>query len=234
MADGNVQVKKSDLSVRVVSAIGMLAVAGLCLWAGGAVWAIFVMLIATGLLWEWRRLVAAFEPSPIGRGLWNVGGIIYIGFAAAMLLFLRSDLFGTGPLLCVLSMVIATDVGAYFAGRTIGGPKIAPSISPSKTWAGLAGGIAGASLAYGAFGQISGDFAGIGQPHAFDLTLGTGALTAVVAQAGDFFESWMKRRAGVKDSGNLLPGHGGLFDRVDGLLAVLFVLGVLLALRSAI
>jgi phosphatidate cytidylyltransferase len=234
MADGNVQVKKSDLGVRVVSAIGMLAVAGLCLWAGGVVWAIFVMLIATGLLWEWRRLVTAFEPSPIGRGLWNVGGIIYIGFAAAMLLFLRSDLFGTGPLLCLLSMVIATDVGAYFAGRAIGGPKIAPSISPSKTWAGLAGGIAGASLAYGAFGQISGDFAGIGQPHALDLTLGTGALTAVVAQTGDFFESWMKRRAGVKDSGNLLPGHGGLFDRVDGLLAVLFVLGVLLAMRSAI
>lgn len=234
MAAAEVQVKKSDLGVRVVSAVGMLAVAGLCVWAGGLVWAIFVMLIAMGLLWEWRRLVAAFESSPAKRGLWNVGGIIYIGFAAAMLLFLRSDLFGTGPLLCVLSMVIATDIGAYFAGRAIGGPKIAPSISPSKTWAGLAGGVVGASLAYAAFGQISGDFAGLGQPHAFDVTLGTGALTAVVAQIGDFFESWMKRRAGVKDSGNLLPGHGGLFDRVDGLLAVLFVLGVLLAVRSAI
>ncbi|MET0589228.1 MAG: phosphatidate cytidylyltransferase [Novosphingobium sp.] len=234
MADAKVQAKRSDFGIRVVSAIGMLTVAGLCVWAGGLVWAIFVLAIAMGLLWEWRRLVAGFEPNPMKLGLWNVGGIIYIGFAAAMLLFLRSDLFGTGPLLCVLSMVIATDIGAYCAGRTIRGPKIAPSISPSKTWAGLAGGIVGASLAYGAFGQISGDFAGIGQPHAFDLTLATGALTAVVAQAGDFFESWMKRRAGVKDSGNMLPGHGGLFDRVDGLLAVLFVLGVLLAVGSAI
>jgi phosphatidate cytidylyltransferase len=226
--------KKSDLGVRVVSAIGMLALAGICLWAGGLVWAIFVMVIAVGLLWEWRRLVAAFEPRLLKLALWNVGGIVYIGFAAAMLLYLRNDFFGTGPLLCVLSMVIATDVGAYFAGRAIGGPKIAPAISPSKTWAGLVGGMVGASLAYAAFGRISGDFAGMGQPHALDLSLGTGALTAVVAQAGDFFESWMKRKAGVKDSGRLLPGHGGLFDRVDGLLAVLFVLGVLLAIRSGI
>lgn len=232
MADAEVQVKKSDLGVRAVSAVGMLAVAGLCLWAGGAVWAIFVMLVAMGLLWEWRRLVSAFGPSPVKLGLWNVGGIIYIGFAAATMLYLRSEPFGTGPLLCVLSMVIATDIGAYFAGRALGGPKIAASISPSKTWAGLAGGIVGASLAYSAFGRISGDFAPFGQPHALDATLAAGTLTAVVAQAGDFFESWMKRRAGVKDSGRLLPGHGGLFDRVDGLLAVLIVLGVLRAFAA--
>ena len=132
MAGGELPVKKSDLGVRVVSAIGMLAVAGLAVWAGGMARAILVMLIAMGLLWEWRRLVGAFVPSPVMRGLWNVGGIIYIGFAAAMLLFLRSDLFGTGPLLCVLSMVIATDIGAYFAGRTIGGPKIAPFLKTSS------------------------------------------------------------------------------------------------------
>jgi phosphatidate cytidylyltransferase len=234
MAGGETQVKNADLGVRVVSAIGMLAVAGLSLWAGGLLWASFVMLVAMGLLWEWRRLVAAFEADPVKRGLWNVAGIVYIGFAAAMLLFMRSELFGVGPLLCLLAMVIATDIGAYFAGRAIGGPKIAPAISPSKTWAGLGGGIIGASLAYAAYGQLSGEFAAVSQPYALQLTVGSGALTAVVAQAGDFFESWMKRRAGVKDSGRLLPGHGGLFDRVDGLLAVLFVLGVLMAIRSAI
>lgn len=234
MADGEAQLKRSDLGLRVVSAIAILAVAGVALWAGGLLWGAFVMLVATGLLWEWRRLVAAFEPRPTRRGLWNVAGIIYIGFAAAMLLFMRSELFGVGPLLCVLAMVIATDIGAYFAGRAIGGPKIAPAISPSKTWAGLGGGIVGATLVYAGFAHLSGELAALGRAYAFNLTVGSGALTAIVAQTGDFFESWMKRRAGVKDSGRLLPGHGGLFDRVDGLLAVLFVLGVLMAIRSAI
>jgi len=185
-------------------------------------------------LWEWRRLVSRYENNPVRRGLWNTGGVIYIGVAAAMLLFLRSELFGAGAVLCVLGMVIATDVGAYFAGRAIGGPKIAPAISPSKTWAGLGGGVIGASLAYAAYGQLTGELAATGATDAIMVCLGTGAITAVVAQSGDFFESWMKRRAGVKDSGHLIPGHGGLFDRVDGLLAVLFVLGLLMVIRTAI
>lgn len=234
MAEGNVPAKNSDLGVRVVSAVVMLAVAGASLWAGALLWAVFVMVVAMGLLWEWRRLVGAFQPDPVKRGLWNTAGILYIGMAAAMLLFMRSDAVGLGPLLCLLAMVIATDIGAYFAGRTIGGPRIAPSISPSKTWAGLGGGIVGASLVYAAYGRLTGESAAVSQLYALQLALGTGMLTAVVAQAGDFFESWMKRRAGVKDSGRLLPGHGGLFDRVDGLLAVLFVLGVLMAVRAII
>jgi len=233
MADGNVRPRNSDLRVRVVSAVVMLAVAGAALWLGDLVWAIFVMLVAMGLLWEWRRLVGGFETDAVKRGLWNTAGIVYIGISAAMLLFLRSELFGIGAVLCVLAMVIATDIGAYFAGRTIGGPKIAPAISPSKTWAGLGGGIIGASLAYAAYGQFTGELHTISAPSALAVSLGSGAITAVVAQSGDFFESWMKRRAGVKDSGRLLPGHGGLFDRVDGLLAVLFVLGVLMVIRSA-
>jgi phosphatidate cytidylyltransferase len=122
--------------------------------------------------------------------------------------------------------VVATDVGAYFAGRAIGGPKIAPAISPSKTWAGLGGGIVGASLV----GWIGARLVGAGEGDELftgltDIIL-FGVLVAVIAQAGDFFESWMKRRAGVKDSGKLIPGHGGLFDRLDGLLAVLFVIAL--------
>lgn len=234
MAGGNMRARNSDLGVRVASAGVMLAVAGAALWVGGLVWLAFVMLVAMGLLWEWRRLVGAFEADPVRRGLWNTGGIVYIGVSAAMLLFLRSELFGIGAVLCVLAMVIATDVGAYFAGRSIGGPKIAPAISPSKTWAGLGGGIVGASLAYAAYGQFTGELPTVSAIEAFSVSLGTGAITAVVAQAGDFFESWMKRRAGVKDSGQLIPGHGGLFDRADGLLSVLFVLGVLMVIRSAI
>ena len=120
----------------------------------------------------------------------------------------------------LVALVIATDIGAYFTGRAFGGPKIARRISPSKTWSGLVGGMLAAGLvalvpAYA--------FA-----HGMKLDLSTlvatfllGMTAAVVAQVGDFFESWMKRRAGVKDSSGLIPGHGGLLDRIDGLLAVL-------------
>jgi phosphatidate cytidylyltransferase len=125
-------------------------------------------------------------------------------------------------------MVIATDIGAYFAGRTIGGPKIAPRISPSKTWAGLLGGICGASLIAAIPLYLHWRGSGASSPE-FDWpkAIAIGTVVAIVAQAGDFFESSMKRRAGTKDSGNILPGHGGLFDRLDGLLAVMFLGGLL-------
>ncbi|MBW8754311.1 MAG: phosphatidate cytidylyltransferase [Sphingomonadales bacterium] len=234
--------KKSDLGVRMLSAMVMLAVAGGALWLGGWFWTGFVTLVALGVAWEWRSLVVGFVHSPIVRGLWNFAGLIYIGVAAAALTWLRAAQDGRiDAVLVPVGAVIATDIGAYFMGRAIGGPKIAPAISPSKTWAGLVGGIVGASVVIlattyhqyeidlGMQQRISGSeyappiaplpIPAFHWPTAVVLS----ACIAIVAQAGDFFESWMKRRAGVKDSGRLLPGHGGLFDRVDGLLAVMFV-----------
>lgn len=205
---------KSDLAVRTASAVVMVAVAGIALWLGGGVWALFVGLVAAGVLLEWSKLVMAFVPGLAARLLWHLGGLGYVGLGAIALLFLRSPAFGPRPVLIVVGTVIAVDVWAYFFGRKFGGAKIAPAISPSKTWSGLVGGILGASVVM--YVTHPGDWR-------FALA---GAPVAVVAQAGDFFESWMKRRAGVKDSGNLLPGHGGLFDRVDGLIAVLFALGL--------
>jgi phosphatidate cytidylyltransferase len=144
------------------------------------------------------------------------------------------------PTIMLIAGVIGTDVGAYFAGWTLGGPKIAPRISPSKTWSGLLGGMVGAGLMMiaiqAAIYAFRGGNAGGGDVY---LTYGwqrlalTGAALAVVAQIGDFFESWMKRRAGVKDSGGLIPGHGGLFDRTDGLIAVAFVAGLITVSQSA-
>lgn len=222
-------VKKSDLPVRTASAVVMVTVAGLALWFGGWLWAVFVGAIASGVLWEWRGLVRGFVATPMQQTLWNIGGIVYIGFATAMLLFLRSEFFPVIASVSVILAVIGTDVGAYFAGRTIGGPKIAPSISPSKTWAGLLGGMVGATLAFAGLMAFQYETSGAGPQPAWSEAVFFGCFTAVVAQAGDFFESWMKRRAGVKDSGKLIPGHGGLFDRVDGLLAVVFVGGILVA-----
>jgi phosphatidate cytidylyltransferase len=224
--------KKSDLGTRTLSAVVMLAVTGAALWLGSWWWIGLVIVVAGGVLYEWRRLVRGFALRASAEALWTLAGILYLGIAVAMLMFLR-DQVGIVSALMVVLMVIATDVGAYFAGRTFGGPKIAPKISPSKTWAGLFGGIIAASallagyLVYGLHHLNSPSYEDVGDRAGALLGIAVGAVVAVVAQAGDFFESWMKRRAGVKDSSHLIPGHGGLFDRVDGLLAVSFVLGIL-------
>jgi phosphatidate cytidylyltransferase len=217
--------KTGDLGVRVTSAVVMVAVAGTALWLGGWVWAAFVAAVALGVLWEWWSLVQGFVAGRVGRGGWLVGGIVYIGLAAMILILARS--LGPAIVLLPLLAVIATDIGAYFAGRAIGGPKIAPRISPSKTWAGLAGGAIAAGLVLVLWASLSGSPAAV---TILPLYLAAGGGIAVVAQAGDFFESWMKRKAGVKDSGHLIPGHGGLFDRVDGLVAVGFMMGLVMLL----
>ena len=216
------QPKKSDLGVRVASAVVMIAVAGSALWLGGDWWTWFIAIIAAVVLWEWWNLARKIANTTFTTALWLIGGAIYVGLAVMALQVVRLE-GGVAPVLTVIATVIGVDVGAYFAGRMIGGPKIAPAISPNKTWAGLVGGIFGAtaitllSHCFEAKNNSTLDTGGFG------LALTGSAATAVVAQAGDFFESWMKRRAGVKDSGKIIPGHGGLLDRLDGLLAVLAV-----------
>jgi phosphatidate cytidylyltransferase len=138
-------------------------------------------------------------------------GAAYLGLPALALVALRNEPgSGFALVLWLLLVVWATDIAAYFVGRGLGGPKLAPLISPGKTWAGLLGGMAGAGLVGGA---VAGPLGGL-----FWVGAVVGALLAVVAQIGDLFESAVKRRAGVKDSGTLIPGHGGLLDRLDGLL----------------
>lgn len=147
------------------------------------------------------------------RGYRLACGIFYVCVPVMALLFLRGqepNLYGLLLAFWALALVWATDIGAYFAGRSIGGPKLASRISPSKTWAGLAGGVLAALIT----GFLLHRFAGL----PIQLAAASGLL-AVAAQLGDLFESAMKRRAGVKDSGMLLPGHGGVMDRLDGVVA---------------
>jgi phosphatidate cytidylyltransferase len=151
---------------------------------------------------------AALLPAvPVHRAAF---GVVYIGLPCVCLVWLRNvEQHGFQAVLWLLVVVWATDIFAYFVGRGVGGPKLAPRISPSKTWAGLAGAVGGA-VAVGASVPLPG--------HSRWAAAVLAGVLAVVAQAGDLFESHLKRRAGVKDSGRLLPGHGGLLDRVDGLL----------------
>jgi len=156
----------------------------------------------------WGICVALWRETSIMRLLL---GAAYVGFPVIAFAWLRSDLeYGLVALVWLLALVWSTDIFAYFAGKTIGGPKMAPSWSPNKTWAGLGGGVAGAILA----GALVATWLGT---MIWPLALISGLL-ALLSQGGDVIESALKRRAGVKDSGALIPGHGGILDRVDGLM----------------
>lgn len=145
---------------------------------------------------------------------WSVAGVVYVGVPCVCLLWLRETPdAGRDILLWLLALVWATDIGAFAVGRSIGGPKLAPRISPGKTWSGLVGGVV-CSIGVGG---VAGAFFGIGSAVALAVA---SAILAVVAQIGDLFESAVKRRFGAKDSGRLIPGHGGVLDRLDGVLAV--------------
>jgi phosphatidate cytidylyltransferase len=243
MADGNTASNTSDLPLRLISAVVMVLVAGVALWQGGWIWMAFVAIIGLGVFWEWTRLAFAISDDMSGRIAWLVLGAGYIALGCIVLGLTRVSDFGSQfhpnsgivQALCLIATVVGVDAGGYFAGRAIGGPRIAPSISPSKTWAGLVGAILGAFTFLTACIFLSGffliDMPGYGGEvlaSSFGILVLFAVLVAIVAQAGDFFESWMKRKAGVKDSSGLLPGHGGLFDRVDGLLAVCVMLGLFL------
>jgi phosphatidate cytidylyltransferase len=153
-------------------------------------------------------------------------GIPYVAFPVLALLLLRDDAtWGVHAIMWVMLVVWATDTFAYFAGRTIGGPKLAPVLSPKKTWSGLLGGMGGAAA-------ISAFYAIWFLPGWLGVSIVAAAL-AVVAQLGDIFESALKRTYGVKDSGYLIPGHGGVLDRVDGLVAVAVVAAVIGFVRNS-
>ncbi|PZO79434.1 MAG: phosphatidate cytidylyltransferase [Mesorhizobium amorphae] len=157
--------------------------------------------------------VMALAALVLERGAWTVGGFIYALCAALPLFFLREMTPpGIVAVLILFAVVWGTDICAFFVGRALGGPKLAPSISPNKTWSGAIGG-ALAALILGAFVL---HFSGITiDPVVLLSLLGLSAAS----QAGDLFESWVKRRFGMKDSGRIIPGHGGVMDRADGLIA---------------
>ena len=196
----------SDLLVRTFSAIVMILIAVAAALQGGYYFAVLVAAAATVIYYEWSLLVR-------GWGLaWSIGGFVYALLPALALLWVRDRAdHNLALVLWIFIVTWATDIGAYLVGSAFGRKKLAPSISPGKTVEGLYGGLAAATILGGAWASLT------------DLNptlLALAPMFALAAQGGDLFESWMKRRAGVKDSGRWLPGHGGLFDRLDGLIPV--------------
>lgn len=153
-----------------------------------------------------------------GQGNWAPAGLAYAGLSGLSLAWLRDgDQAGLTAILFLFAVVWATDIFAYFVGRSLGGPKLAPSISPGKTQSGALGGTVGGVVA----GVAIAAWSGLGN---LQMLAVVAFLLSVISQVGDLFESWVKRRHGVKDSGSIIPGHGGVMDRVDGLVAAAFAL----------
>jgi phosphatidate cytidylyltransferase len=193
----------------------VLGISGFCLARGELEAAVLVM--GAGL-----ATVALLSR---GRRAWTVAGFVYAAGAELASILVRLDpVEGWPALLLVLLVVWASDIGGYFAGRGIGGPKLWPQVSPNKTWAGAIGGFV-ASLA------IAGAFAMLNQGRTGPLLL-VATVLSVASQLGDLFESAVKRRFGVKDSSHIIPGHGGLMDRLDGLVAAMLLAAVFGFLRG--
>ena len=202
---------------RLVVASGgvALAVAGLCLALGR----IDASLLALALGFA---AVAVLSPE---RRNWTAAGFGYAAATEMASVLVRFDqIEGFVALMLVFLVVWATDIGGYFAGRGIGGPKLWPRVSPNKTWAGAAGGFA-ASLV------VAAGFAAFGLGRAGPLLL-VSAVLSIASQLGDLFESAVKRRFGVKDSGRIIPGHGGLLDRLDGFVAAIVLAAIFGFLRG--
>lgn len=159
---------------------------------------------------------------------WRYLGVLYVALPPIALVLLREDpQYGIAAIVWVMVAVWMADTLAYFTGRIIGGPKLAPRLSPKKTWAGLGGAMAGSAVAAVAVALL------LGLPSLIVLAVLAAGL-AVVEQGGDLFKSAMKRHYGVKDSGRLIPGHGGVIDRVDGLVAVAMAAALIGALRAGV
>lgn len=201
------KIPSNPLVLRVLSAIILIPLALAALYFGGIAWIAFLLIIAFAMSYEWGKL-AKKNPVWLGIGLlWTILPV----FSALYLRLLVED--GFFLLMWVLAVVWATDTAAFFVGRKLQGPKLAPHISPNKTWSGAIGGLLIATIVGGYLGHEWGG--------RWIIILTLALLFSILGQAGDLVESALKRHFGVKDTGQLIPGHGGALDRTDSLIFTL-------------
>jgi phosphatidate cytidylyltransferase len=252
---------RSDLPLRLASALVLAPVAVGAAYFGGWFFVVFCLIAAIAVLWEWDTIVtpSSVPPvlavgvapllfaavlagmgrtitpalliaigacgaavfAPVKRREWTAAGVVYAGALLLAPIFLRRDPdFGLLAIIYLFAIVWTTDSAAYFIGRAIGGPKLWPRVSPKKTWSGAVGGTL-AATALGAAVVVS------STPISLAPLILIGIVLSIVSQAGDLFESALKRRFGVKDASNLIPGHGGVMDRLDGFLTAAVAAAIL-------
>jgi phosphatidate cytidylyltransferase len=210
----------NNLMLRVVSAAVLAPIAILAAYLGGWVFAVFWAAAAAAVWWEWVKLVKGSR--------WMFAGIFYAGVLLMAPLILRGDAeLGFLAMILLFAVVWTTDVLAYFAGRAFGGPKLMPAVSPKKTWSGAVVGTAGAMIAAVLVANLFGSFNRT-------AIAAVALLLSVVSQLGDLLESWIKRRFGAKDASQLIPGHGGVMDRLDGFWAAALVACLIGLLRGGL
>jgi len=210
------KVFNAQLLTRLISALALLPVVLAAVWFGG--WFFILLLAVAGFLmaYEWFQMVKT-SPNKTSLIIWLLSGLAYIIIALLAFNCLRQQTDGILIVFWVFLMVWAMDVGGFFAGKSIGGPKMAPKISPNKTWSGLAGGVSLAIVAHFLIFFIL-DSLNLNYNYSFTPSWYVAAIIALVAQVGDLIESQCKRHFSIKDTSGFIPGHGGLLDRADGLL----------------
>lgn len=207
---------RPSLYKRILSAAVLIPLTLFLIWSGGLFFALFCIAGALITFYEWRLITKKIDHSMLYMAL----GLIYIGVAGVCFYLLRETFSFKLSMMC-LALVWISDSGAFFTGKLIGGPKLAEKISPNKTWAGFLGAI----LFPGILAMIFVSFYTMPEnKDSFDFFMVysfcflVGALMGVIGQCGDLLVSYFKRQSGIKDTGNLIPGHGGLLDRIDSLL----------------
>lgn len=201
---------------RIGSALVLAPLVLFAVWEG--MWFFWVMVLSAFAICLQESLFLSVRTRwPL---VFAIGTVVYLTAAITSFVLLRE--MGPMPVFALLFAVWLTDIGGYAAGRTIGGPKLAPTISPNKTWAGLMGGILGSVISFAGFTFLTPGH------EAWLSVIVIGIVIAIVSQIGDLVESFLKRQANAKDSGAIIPGHGGLLDRIDGLLLAAPVFLILL------
>jgi phosphatidate cytidylyltransferase len=198
--------KNTEFFLRALSSILLVPIIICIILKGGIYFSAFIIIIAIIMGGEWA-IITKSKPEII----WQIIGILYIGLPCISLIYLAQEEKGYATILSIFSIVIATNCGGYIFGKLLKGPKLAPKISPNKTWTGFFGGIFLAILA------------GIIRKEEIYFVI----IISIIAQIGDLLESWIKRKFHVKDSGNIIPGHGGLIDEFDGIVLVAPLIAIL-------
>ena len=220
---------RAPLRLATLALVGLATVAGAFAGRFGlaAAFVVTSVVVALGLAAALAMREARERGLSDDAHRWAPWGAFYAGLPAIALVALRDAPIGLWLILYLFAVVWTTDIAAFFAGRAIGGPKLWERVSPKKTWSGALGGLFGAMIA----GALVAHFAGA--PRLLPV-LAVSAALSIASQAGDLFESALKRRFGVKDSGRLIPGHGGILDRVDGLVAAAVLAVVIAGLHGGV